>query len=738
MNTKTTMKTKKYFKIASLVLLFIMFFIILGACFYAFSVVKDQKLDKNAIESKAGAKIKIFDSEGQEMEYYSPISNAISFEELSPYTILAFVSLEDKRFFEHKGIDVKRMGGALINNIKAGYFKEGGSTITQQLVKNALLNQEKTIDRKLKEVKLALEVEKEFSKEEIITKYLNTIYFGHSLYGIKDASNRLFNKEPKDLSIGESAILAGIVKNPLKNSPLNSIDNAISRRNLVLRLMREQNHISEQEYEIALNEKYFPPTVSIPKKKNIPYTQVVIEESAKALGISERELITNEYKIYTYFDENSQNAVEIAYNSHDLQAGDHKTFLLSNNENGGICAYVSTVNYSPYTFRRQGASTLKPFLAYAPALEKGLVLPESPILDEKYEYKGYTPNNFQSNYLGWTTVRESLITSSNACSLKLLSQVGLDYALDLGTKCGLHFNEKDSYASVLGGTTEGQTNIELLEAYMSLANGGEHQNASFIKAIYDDTGKEVYSHNPLRKRVFSQETAYFITDMLISCSKKGTARKLSSLDFEVASKTGTNGNESGNFDAWNASYTTSHTLISWYGSSDYLKPMPLAVTGGSYPTLGAKCILASLPTDKKFTFPNTLEYAQIDGYSYEHSHVLSLANEDTPDSYRRSVLISEKFIMPTSDYFSHSIPNDFEVMSGDGEVIATFSKNKKFYYVLENSCGDMLAKIEKGSGKVEITLPKPNLGLEFYYLSAYTEDKVLVKTSTPKMIFSWY
>ncbi len=733
------MKAKNILKITALVLLFSVFFIILIASFYAFSVVKGVKFDKNAFESTNAKKAVIFDASGDEIDFFSSVKEVVPYEEISPYTIYAFVSLEDKRFFEHKGIDFRRVIGASLSNIKAGYFKEGGSTITQQLAKNTLLTQEKTIQRKLKEAKLSLEIEKNYSKQEIITKYLNSIYFGHSLYGISDACKRLFNKKPNEITISESAILAGIVKNPLRNSPLNSVENALERRNLVLKLMLNQGYINEGQYESALKECYTPITSHETKEINIPYTQTVIEESAKLLGINEREIITGGYKIYTYFDKNAQKSLDNAYLNEELEVENaNKSYMLANNQNGGICAYVSNLYYSPYSYRRQGASTLKPIIAYAPAFEQRKIIPCSPILDEKCEINGYSPNNYQNQYLGWTTIKESLTTSSNACSIKLLDLVGQDYSFKLATELGLTFSPQDGLASALGATTQGQTMPELITAYMSIANGGIKQNVSFIKAIYNNSGNCVYNHESGRKRIISSETAYFLTDCLLSCAKEGTAKKLRNLDIQVASKTGTNGNSEGNFDAWNLSYTTSHTLAVWYGSNDYKKGLDLSVTGGSYPTIGAKQVWSTIDKPKDFHTPNSIEQVEIDDYIYKTSHVLMLANENTPIEYKRSVLCSEKHNIPVSSYFDNAIPNDFEVINGDGEIIITFTSNQKFPLILENSLGEVLSKIEKGSGKVEITLPKPYRTFEFYYLASYTDDGILIKKSQPKMIINLY
>ncbi len=733
------MKAKKIAKILILVLLIATIFIILGASFYAFLTVKDTKLDKSTLESQNTEIVKIKDDNGCEMEYFYNFKSDVPYEKISPYTVYAFVSLEDKRFFTHSGLDYKRIIGASINNIKAGYYKEGGSTITQQLAKNALLTQEKTIKRKLKEAKLSLEIEKNYTKEEIISIYLNTIYFGHSIYGIKEASERLFDKEPAELTISESAILAGIVKNPLKNSPLNSLENAISRRNLVLKLMYEQKYITAHEYQEALQEQYEKPQISEQsKKQNIPYTQVVISEGAKLLGISEKELITNGYEIHTYYREQEQKVLNSAYFSKDLTVDNaEKTFIVANNATGGVSAYISTVNLSPFDYRRQSASTLKPLVSYAPAIEKGLVIPDSPILDQKENFGTYSPHNYQNNYLGWTSIKDSLAVSSNVCSVKLLEMASTDYAFNLLYNLGIELDEKDGLATALGGTTYGQTPIELSRAYMTIANGGVRQDISFIKAIYDRDGKLLYKHDSAQKRVVSNETAYYLTEMLLEVANSGTAKKLSLLPFDVASKTGTCGNADGNYDAWNISFSTLNTVCVWYGSSDYSKPLDLSVSGGSYPTIAAKYIHSCLDTPKNFQAPSSIYSAEIDKYSYDNYHILTLASEKTPIEYRKTITLSENSNITRSTYFEDSLPSDFNVILGDGEVIITLTQNEKFDYDIVNSLGETLYRIKKGSSKCEIALPKPSFGIDTYSVISVTDDGIIVDKSLPRAVLVW-
>ena len=452
-HTKVNMRARKAIKITAIVLLVTLIFIILGGIFAIITLTNGTNLKNNDLNSIT-ANLRVVSASGEEIEYYSRYKAEVSYQEISPYIVNAFVALEDKRFYKHHGLDYKRIAGAAVNNIKAGYLKEGGSTITQQLAKNAILSNEKSFVRKLKEAKLAIQIEKRYSKDEIMTMYLNTIYFGHSLYGVKAACARLFGKTPSEVNVAEAAMLAGIVKNPLKNSPLNSVENATERRNLVLKLMLEQGYIDESEYESALRAEYTAPPEQKSDTASGSYANAAIYEAATILGSSVKEVITGGYTVITYCDTQAQELLKRAYDAESISVdGADKMFLLGDNSTSGVCAYVSGISYAPHEFRRQPASTIKPIMAYAPAFDTGIYSPSSPIEDKLYDFNGYSPQNYQNSYLGWTTVRNAILTSSNACALKTVADLGLDRSMSYAKKFGINFDDKDGAASVLGGMT---------------------------------------------------------------------------------------------------------------------------------------------------------------------------------------------------------------------------------------------------------------------------------------------
>lgn len=728
------MKAAKALKITALVLLIIMIFIILGSTFAAFLITKDVNLKKYDLEATA-QDIAMYDADSNKIAYPEKYKIECGIDEISPYIVNAFVALEDKRFYKHRGLDYRRILGAMLNNIKAGYMKEGGSTITQQLAKNAILTNEKSLVRKLKEAKLARQIEKRYTKDQIMEMYLNTIYFGHSLYGVNAACKRLFGKEPSAVTLSEAAILAGIVKNPKRNSPLNSVENAMERRNLVLRLMNEQGYISEAELEQAMSENYTAPEVS-EEETDMSYSVAAIKEAAEILGISEKQLITGGYSVYTYMDSELQETASSIIINDDFSVENADSMIVcAENSSGGITAYSSTLSVYPKEFLRQPASAIKPVMSYAPAFESGKYSPSSPILDEPCDFDGYSPKNYKNSYSGWISVEKAAMTSSNVCALKMSVDCGFEYCRGIAEKTGVVFDERDSWASVLGGMTYGVSPITLNAAYMSFASGGEYKSLSFVKEI--KRGDEVlYSRKVAVSRAISEESAYLVTDILKSCAESGTAKKLNSVSGEIAAKTGTNGDENGNSDAWCVSYTPAVTTCVWYGSAGNNK-MSVSVTGGGMPAAVSARMYRAMPFSAfgTFTVPDGIFYADIDTYSYDNYHSLELAGENTPYEYRKTALFSERFVPAVSSRFDRPLPDDFEVRYGDGEVIISLTASDRFIFKVTDLYGQIIANIPPDGGKKEIAVAEYGFGIRGYRVEAVTADGVSVAVSQPKIAF---
>lgn len=727
---------KKFFNKALKVLLFSVIFIIIVGVLMFFSIYFSSNLDKTTIVVKK-AEIELYDNDST-LIVNNELYKYIPYEKISPNVINAFIALEDKRFYTHKGIDYYRLLGALINNVKSLSFKEGGSTITQQLAKNTQLNNEKTLKRKIKEMRIARQIEKNYTKNQILEMYLNAIYYGNGIYGIDSACRNYFNKSPTEISISEGAILAGIVKNPQKYSPKNNPNLAIKRRNLVLSLMKEQNFISETQYSQALKESYVQLEKSSIKQSCTPYYLSAISEASKLLGISEKELIKKNYKIYTYYDVNQQKSLANVLNS---EKENSFASIICDNATGGISAYYSNVETDIFENRRQPASTIKPFIAYLPAIEYGLITPETMVFDEKPNINGYAPENHSKKYVGWTTVKTALSSSINSVSVSLVNELGVHNAIDFAKKFGLTFDKNDyNLSTSLGGLTYGFTLNELTSAYMCIANGGIYKENSFIKKIVDSTGKIIYANNNIGNRVISEDTAYLITDMLMNTVSNGTAKKLQGLDFQIASKTGTaqSANSTLNTDAWNISYTTQNTVGVWIGNTKYDKKYDVTVTGSTLPTIFSRQIYKSIdaPVNTNFYIPYSVVEAEIDTFAQNKQQKILLSNKYTPEIYKKRCYFSIRNC-PTviSPYFDLSkIIVNYNLVNSKIAVSIEQPNDVTYNYkIIETNLLNSTKKEYSYIKEREIHLT--NNSIFSYKIAIYHED-VLVGYSPEKLVFT--
>ena len=626
MYTNKLTKIKKVFIIATISIAILIFSLFV---FISFSYITTH-LDKARLTS-SNLGIEIYDSATYTTPiYYSSDKKIISTSYLQPHTLNAFISIEDKRFYEHNGYDLKRIVKASIVNLKNGSKSQGASTITQQLVKNLLLNSEKTYSRKFKEIMLAIKTEKNFSKDEILNMYLNSIYFGSNAYGIENASNLYFNKSASELDINESAILAGIIKSPVYYSPINYPDNCFKRKNIVLQQMYNNGYISLEQY----NENISKPITVDFKKNNYDnsYNQQAIIEACDLLNINEKELLRQELKIYTYLDNNIQQSVENALLSSEFNK-DKLSIVIDNN--GHVLAYMGDSYFDLSHMKRNPASTIKPLIMYLPATASNIISPISPMLDERIE-DGYSPKNAGDNYLGWISAREALSHSSNVCAVKLLNQIGLDIANEYGYKLNLFNTYQSNHSIALGDIGGGVSIVNLARAYSVLQNNGIDKGLTFISKIETKDGKILYQDKGYSNELFNPEDCMLITDMLKTCATTGTAKRLGDLPFEIASKTGTAQVDGKNTDLWNISYTTEHLTLTWCGDATS-NGLQNNYSSSFYPTMINKNILKSIYSShkpKNFEMNNNIVKVAIDSMEYNNLHTISLAPEDAPERYK--------------------------------------------------------------------------------------------------------
>lgn len=579
----------------------------------------------------------------------------VSISELQPSTVYAFISAEDARFFEHEGVDVIRIAGAIVADIKAGSYVQGASTISQQLIKLSHLTSEKTISRKAEEAALAYEMERQYSKEDILEMYLNYVYFGGGYYGIEAAAEGYFGVHASDLTLDQSAMLAGILKSLSGYAPHINYAASINRRNNILRLMRDYGYITDDEKKQASVRR---PTILHDKNEEYSgyYTDAVTKSAAALMGITVDELIRGGYSIYSAMDGDIQHYCEEMFKNGELfPAEDSEAAIVVLEPSTGMVvamvggrSYTGGISFNRATdIRRQPGSVIKPVIAYAPAFEYLNYTAADMILDEETTFADYTPSNYGNKYYGWVTVREAVTKSLNVPAVKTLSEVGVERAKDFAKRCGIEFDDKDdSLTLALGGFTYGVSPLQIAGAYSCFASGGIYNTPTLIKKITDRNGLTVYEYRQDSRRVMSEANAYILTSMLKSVVTEGTGHRLNTLDIPIAGKTGTVGLANGNRDAWMAGYTPEYTAVVWQGyDSDRLGLLPSSATGGTYPALMLYELFNHIYPDGRsgdFEKPESVKQYSIDAKTLKKQHKAVLANAMTPQSSRVTEYFTEE------------------------------------------------------------------------------------------------
>ncbi len=641
------MRMKVFLKIIYITALTILIFLT-AFIFYYFAVTSKASLDEKKLVNLDNSII-FYDKDLCVINEETDGTSVTNIENIPNNLVNAFVAIEDKRFYKHNGIDYKRLFGASIKNLFSLSFKEGGSTISQQLIKNTHLSSEKTINRKLSEIKLARKLEKKYSKDEIMEKYLNTIYFGDNCYGVTSASKHYFGKNLSQLDINECATLASIIKAPSHYSPLSDINKCNSRKNLVLREMLNQGFINEQEYLKNVN---LMPLDNVNETQDINYKYDYLYITKEHLKNSHEYTpyqLSNS-KIYTYCDVDAQKILENSLN----EMGDNylKSAILMD-RNSNIIAYYSNCG----DVNRQLGSTIKPLIVYGPAIEENIVDSFTKVEDKKINFNGYSPANYNDKYYGETTVKTSLSKSMNSVAVQLLNYTGVNKSLDYANKVNLNLSENDnSLCLALGATENGCKLSQITSAYSVFLNKGAYFPSKTTKSITLNTNKTI--NNKIKStNVFSYETVSIINDMLNYTVSNGTAKKLSFLPFSVYAKTGTVGNNNGNTDAYSISYTSDYLLGCWVGNVNE-KLLDNNVTGGGLPSQISYNIWQELYKNKDK--PGDIEYSKnvesvyIDKISYEEDGEILLAEEIAPEKYKEKIIINLKKYSP---YYSTRFSN---------------------------------------------------------------------------------
>ena len=681
-------KKGKCSSIVSAVILIMLLTLTAGA-FVLLDIGNWQKLNPDKLHALAQTS-SIYDKNGELMSTIRGAENRtlLPLSDIPRHTQLAFIAAEDLRFYTHQGIDIYRILGALKSNLKTGSLAEGASTITQQLAKLTHLSSQKTIRRKLEEVYLAFQIERQYTKEQILEMYLNTIYFGRGAYGIQAAAQSFFGVDAKDLSIAQSACLAASIKAPSVYAPHISPQNNQSRRNYILNTMKENGFISSKEYDSARKERIWVLADTQNVELDNWYVDEVILESGNLLELTSSEVINGGFLIYTAYDPVLQQTADTIYADKQLfpsGASDgtpvQSAMAVIDTKNGAVRAMIGGRDYAvkrglnrATQMRRQPGSALKPLSVYGPALEKGYTT-ASVLLDEKTTFSGgYTPQNAGNKYYGKVTMRTALRNSLNIPAVRLLEEIGIETGIRYLNKMGIPTQENDHNLSLaLGSMTYGVTPVELAAAYVPFANGGIYHVPYCIEKIISSSGDVLYEKEDNSKRVISEQNAYLMTSLLQSVVSNGTGTRMLSANTPVAGKTGTVSMRGGNRDIWMAAYNSELSVSVWMGfdQTDSAHKIPNGITGGKNTASVAAAFFKAVYAGKdkpQFVTPDGMIWLTLDKRAITARGSVMLAGNATPKDYR----ISEVFTISNRPYAvsdiwnAPSAPSDFYVAHDAG------------------------------------------------------------------------
>lgn len=497
----------------------------------------------------------------------------------------AVVATEDRSFYKNSGINYGRFFLAILTLGRSG----GGSTITQQLAKNAYLSQDQTVERKAKEFFLALEINKKYSKKEILTMYLNNAYFGNGVWGIEDASKKYFGVSASQLSLDQSAVLAGMLKGPEIYNPLYSVENATNRRNTVLQNMVAAGYIdqatADQSAAVDIHGQLVDAYEGKSEDYRYPsYFDAVINEAVNEYGLTEEDIVKNGYRIYTELDQNYQASMQVIYDNTALfPVAEDGTRAESGSvaldpKTGGVRALVGRVGsdqnpgFRSYNYATQAArspgSTIKPLVVYSPAVAAGWSTNKE-LDNSTTQYGSYEVNNYAGIQSSPTVpMYQALAESLNLPAVATANDLGLDTVFEYGKKFGLNMDKVDKSLAVALGAGVTTNPMQMAQAYGTFANGGVMNDAHLITKIENASGQVVKSHSQKSTRVLSGSTTDKMTNMMLGTFSNGTGVNAAPYGYTMAGKTGTTEtsfNKDLSGDQWVIGYTPDVVISQWLG-----------------------------------------------------------------------------------------------------------------------------------------------------------------------------
>ncbi len=563
----------------------------------------------------------------------------------------AVIATEDRTFYENNGVNLSRF---LLATVTLGKFG-GGSTVTQQLAKNAYLTQDQTIKRKAREFFLALELTKKYSKAEILTMYLNNSYFGNGVWGVEDASQKYFGTSAANLTLDEAATLAGMLKGPEIYNPIYSTKNATNRRDTVLSVMVDAGKITKSQAKEAasvgmanrLKDTYQAKTDDYQYPS---YFDAIINEAISTYGISEKDIVNNGYKIYTELDTNYQSGMQQTFDNTSLfPTSDYDgttaqgASVALDPKTGGVRGLVGRVNSTSAEFRsfnfatqskRSPASSIKPLVVYTPAVAAGWSIDTS-LPNSTRDFNGYSPNNYAGIQTEDIPMYQALANSYNIPAVYTLNELGINKAFTYGKKFGLNMSSANKELGVALGGSVTTNPLEMAQAYSTFANGGVMHKAHFITKIETASGEVVKKFTDQTTRVISSSVADKMTSMMLGTFSNGSAVNANVYGYTLAGKTGTtetsfNADLTG--DQWVIGYTPDVVISQWIGfentdENHYLTDS----SSGTASTVFSTQASYILPYTKGTSFKVENAYAQ-NGLSLTYSATSETSSETTSNS----------------------------------------------------------------------------------------------------------
>ncbi|MCI1290326.1 MAG: PBP1A family penicillin-binding protein [Lactobacillus sp.] len=577
---------KRWHIVRWLILVFLT--VILLTCTYYTIKVKTSNIDN--LKASLSTTTTIYDQTGAKAgSLYAQKGTFVSLDHISTKIQDAVIATEDRTFYKNPGFSIKGMARAAIMSLLHHGIVGGGSTLTQQLAKNALLTQKQTFSRKLEDLFFAIEINHVYSKRDILTMYLNNAYFGNGVWGVQDASRRYFGKNASEVTTSEAAVIAGMLRSPGFYNPIDHMDNALSRRNVVLGLMRDTGKISAAECKRAQSQKlHLANTYHQDSGYRYPYFfDEVVDEAIDRYGLTEETIMNKGLKIYTTLNQNYQQALQNSFeNSASFPANSadgtkvQGASVAMDPKTGAVRALVG--GRGKHVFRgynratqmkRQPGSSIKPLAVYSPALQNGYHYDSN--LSNKLQTFGknhYEPHNVDNEYSNKIPMYTAVAQSKNVPAVWLLDKIGVSKGVQSLNNFGITVAKEDqNLALALGGVSTGVSPLQMARAYCAFANSGNLPNQAYVITKITDASGKVIAQNrqPGSHRIISANTAKAMTSMLLGVFTSGTGVSAQPSNGKVAGKTGStevpNSYGFGTKDQWIVGYTPDVTLATWVG-----------------------------------------------------------------------------------------------------------------------------------------------------------------------------